>query len=557
MSLDFLYLGLGRELLDYQQAWDQQRRIHAEVVAGTRPDTVLILEHASVYTAGKRTEPGDRPVDGTPVVEVDRGGKITWHGPGQLVGYPIIRLPEATGVVDYVRRLEEAMIRAFADLGPQHRAGRRPVRRLAARGPTQHARVQLDPSARSPPSAYASPPAPRCTASRSTSTRTWPGSTRSSPAGSPMPGSRRWRPSWATAPCRCTPSPTSCARTWRICCPSPRTSRSPDLARPRQPQPAVTYAAHRGVDRRLDTLRHRGVQPAEDLPDPQGAAYAVDGLDLKVPLGGVHGFLGPNGSGKTTTIRMVLGLITRGHRLRPGLRPRGAVAAAPGDLPDRRDRRAAQVLPRVLRPEEPHHPGRAASASPAGGSTRCWTEVGLGDRGRDKFRTYSLGMKQRLAIAATLLKDPDLLIFDEPTNGLDPAGIHEIRATMRGLADRGKTVLVSSHILNEVQQVADTVSIIGRGRLLAEGPVNEILDLGTGSAARVVVSDPGRAAEILRRAGLSVDEQPGQTPPGRLDRPVARPGRDHPGAGPARPLRRRAHPDPTRPGDGLPGADGR
>ena len=98
-------------------------------------------------------------------------------------------------------------------------------------------------------------------------------------------------------------------------------------------------------------------------------------------------------------------------------------------------------------------------------------EVGLADRARDKFRTYSLGMKQRLAIAATLLKDPGLLIFDEPTNGLDPAGIHEIRATMRDLADRGKTVLVSSHILSEVQQVADTVSIIGRGRMLAEGRV--------------------------------------------------------------------------------------
>ena len=121
---------------------------------------------------------------------------------------------------------------------------------------------------------------------------------------------------------------------------------------------------------------------------------------------------------------------------------------------------------------------------------RCLTEVGLGDRGRDKFRTYSLGMKQRLAIAATLLKDPDLLIFDEPTNGLDPAGIHEIRATMRGLADRGKTVLVSSHILAEVQLVADTVTIIGRGRLLAEGEVSTILEGGAGTSTRVRIDDP-------------------------------------------------------------------
>jgi ABC-2 type transport system ATP-binding protein len=114
-------------------------------------------------------------------------------------------------------------------------------------------------------------------------------------------------------------------------------------------------------------------------------------------------------------------------------------------------------------------------------------------------------MKQRLAIAATLLKDPSLLIFDEPTNGLDPAGIHEIRATMRGLADRGKTVLVSSHILSEVQQVADTVSIIGRGRLLSEGTVAEILDAASEQHARVGVSDPAQAAAILSAAGFRVD----------------------------------------------------
>jgi lipoyl(octanoyl) transferase len=117
MSLDFVYPGLGSEQIDYQQAWDMQRAVHAEVVAGTRPDTVILLEHSSVYTAGKRTEPHERPFDGTPVIDVDRGGKITWHGPGQLVGYPIVTLPDAVYVVDYVRRLEEAMIRLFADYG--------------------------------------------------------------------------------------------------------------------------------------------------------------------------------------------------------------------------------------------------------------------------------------------------------------------------------------------------------------------------------------------------------------------------------------------------------
>jgi lipoyl(octanoyl) transferase len=117
MPLAFLDLELGSEQVDYQATWDLQRAIHAEVSAGTRPDTVLLLEHASVYTAGKRTEPQERPLDGTPVIDVDRGGKITWHGPGQLVGYPIVRLPESVLVVDYVRRLEEALIAALAEYG--------------------------------------------------------------------------------------------------------------------------------------------------------------------------------------------------------------------------------------------------------------------------------------------------------------------------------------------------------------------------------------------------------------------------------------------------------
>jgi lipoyl(octanoyl) transferase len=117
MGLEFLYWGLGSEQADYVEAWDLQRRLHAEVAEGARRDTVILLEHASVYTAGKRTEPDERPADGTPVIDVDRGGKITWHGPGQLVGYPLVRLPEAVFVVDYVRRLEEALIETLADYG--------------------------------------------------------------------------------------------------------------------------------------------------------------------------------------------------------------------------------------------------------------------------------------------------------------------------------------------------------------------------------------------------------------------------------------------------------
>jgi lipoyl(octanoyl) transferase len=104
-------------VVDYLSAWDEQRRVHEEVVAGSAPDTVLLLEHPSVYTAGKRTEPLDRPTDGTPVVDVDRGGKITWHGPGQLVGYPIMRLPEPVDVVAFVRRTEQLLIDTCAEFG--------------------------------------------------------------------------------------------------------------------------------------------------------------------------------------------------------------------------------------------------------------------------------------------------------------------------------------------------------------------------------------------------------------------------------------------------------
>jgi lipoyl(octanoyl) transferase len=115
----FEVLGLAPNFVDYQQAWDIQRKVHAEVVSGERPNTVLLLEHDGVYTAGKRTEDEERPLDGTPVIDVDRGGKITWHGPGQLVGYPIMRLPEPIDVVGYVRWLEQVLIDSIAELGLQ------------------------------------------------------------------------------------------------------------------------------------------------------------------------------------------------------------------------------------------------------------------------------------------------------------------------------------------------------------------------------------------------------------------------------------------------------
>ena len=117
MTLLIHALNVGETYVDYQQAWDLQRDIHAKVVARELPDQALLLEHSSVYTAGRRTEPSDRPSDGTPVVDVDRGGKITWHGPGQLVGYPIVHLPSPMDVVSHVRRLEDVLIGVCADFG--------------------------------------------------------------------------------------------------------------------------------------------------------------------------------------------------------------------------------------------------------------------------------------------------------------------------------------------------------------------------------------------------------------------------------------------------------
>ena len=178
------------------------------------------------------------------------------------------------------------------------------------------------------------------------------------------------------------------------------------------------------------------------------------------------------------------------------------------------------------------------------------SDVGLLDRAGDRYKGYSLGMKQRLAIAATLLKDPDLLIFDEPTNGLDPAGIREIRGTMRGLAERGKTVLVSSHILAEVEQVADTVSIIARGELIASGRVADLIGAGAAGTVRVGIADVPRAQQVLGCAGLDRADR-GAVPAGRRRRG---PGEHHRGAREPAAVRRRAGARPRRPRVGVPRA---
>ena len=229
---------------------------------------------------------------------------------------------------------------------------------------------------------------------------------------------------------------------------------------------------------------------------------AVDGLDLAVERGGVHGFLGPNGSGKTTTIRMLLGLARPDdgeitvlgeplpRRLPEVLRRVGAVVEQPQFSPDLSGRRNLQLLARAV-------------GLPKARADDALEQVGLRERARGRYRRYSFGMRQRLGLAAALLKEPDLLVLDEPMNGLDPAGINDMRELLLRLSDSGVTVLLSSHVLAEVQQVCSSVSIIGDGRLLASGRVDELLGEST-AHTRVGVADPRRAAMLLSAAGYAV-----------------------------------------------------
>jgi ABC-2 type transport system ATP-binding protein len=230
---------------------------------------------------------------------------------------------------------------------------------------------------------------------------------------------------------------------------------------------------------------------------------ALDGLDLRVEGGQIHGFLGPNGSGKTTTLRALLGLVRAdagtmrlfGQKV-PDALPQaigtvGAIVESPQFFGNFTARRTLRLL------------------ATAGGVKRKQVDevletVGLRDRAKERVKTYSLGMKQRLAVAMALLKSPHLLILDEPANGLDPAGIREMRDLLRSVGESGVTVLLSSHILSEVQQVCDTVSIISMGRRVMSGPVSDVLSRFDKGDVRVRVADLEGAAKLIRDHNLPV-----------------------------------------------------
>lgn len=236
----------------------------------------------------------------------------------------------------------------------------------------------------------------------------------------------------------------------------------------------------------------------QGLTKRYGTLTAVDRLTLGVRRGEVYGFLGPNGAGKTTTLRMLVGLVrpTSGSATILGARPGspdglariGALIEAPGFYPFLSAGDNLRVMAM--------HAGTGADRVDT-----VLEEVGLGDRAKDRFGTYSQGMKQRLGVASALLKDPDVLIFDEPTSGLDPKGMAEMRAFIRGLGDGGRTVLLSSHLMPEVEQVCDRVGVIHRGTLVREGTVDDL----RGGRSLVVRAEP------LEQASRLLENLPGVT----------------------------------------------
>ena len=239
-----------------------------------------------------------------------------------------------------------------------------------------------------------------------------------------------------------------------------------------------------------------------------GDRTVVDGVNLAIPRGSVCGFVGPNGAGKTTTLRMLLGLIRptsgRGSILGGSLTDPasylhkvGALIESPAFYPQLNGRDNLKALTRL-------------GQIPAAVIDPALERTGMTARAGDKYRSYSLGMKQRLGIAAALLPSPELLILDEPTNGLDPAGIVEMRGLIRSFADDGITVLVSSHLISEIEQVCDHVVMIRGGQLVHQGPVAE---LAAGRRPDVVVApehaaDLARLARVLEVNGLSVAASP-------------------------------------------------
>jgi ABC-2 type transport system ATP-binding protein len=233
-----------------------------------------------------------------------------------------------------------------------------------------------------------------------------------------------------------------------------------------------------------------------------GDNVAVDGVELLVPRGCAFGYLGPNGAGKTTLIRVLLGLTQADA---------GSMSMLGYPVPKERDKALARVGAIVDEPRfHSHLTGREnlemlASSRERAAARRIapsLDRVGLGHRADDRVARYSMGMRQRLGVAACLLADPELLILDEPMNGLDPAGMHDMRGMIREFVDEGRTVVLSSHLLDEVERTCDAVAIVDRGKVIRQGPISELL-AGTSVVVEVECSEPDRAAALVERLGAS------------------------------------------------------
>jgi len=242
---------------------------------------------------------------------------------------------------------------------------------------------------------------------------------------------------------------------------------------------------------------------AHGLTKRFGSNVAVNGVDLLVPRGCAFGYLGPNGAGKTTLIRTLLGL-TRADG--------GTMALLGIAVPAERSRALARVGAIVDEPRfHPHLTGRdnlrLLAAARGGDAAKriapSLERVGLAARADDKVARYSLGMRQRLGVASCLLGDPELLILDEPMNGLDPAGMHQMRTMITDLVDEGRTVVLSSHLLDEVERTCDAVAIVDRGRVIRQGPIDELIRGAGALSVQVDCADPARAARLIDEAGIA------------------------------------------------------
>jgi ABC-2 type transport system ATP-binding protein len=239
-----------------------------------------------------------------------------------------------------------------------------------------------------------------------------------------------------------------------------------------------------------------------------GATVAVDDVELRVPRGSAFGYLGPNGAGKTTLIRTLVGL-TRADG--------GTMSLLGRPVPRERRPALARVGAIVDEPRfHPHLTGRdnlrllaAARGGDADGRIEpSLQRVGLAQRADDRVASYSLGMRQRLGVASCLLGDPKLLILDEPMNGLDPAGMHEMRTMITSLAGEGRTVMLSSHLLDEVERTCDAVAIVDRGRIVRQGPIGELIRGVGGMVVLVDCAEPARAARLIDEAGIAAGTAP-------------------------------------------------